>query len=143
MKKLSPLAISLSAALAGIAVPVSFHWSPATGPLLSLDTAQAVIGRPLTAGSVAGVARRAQRLAYRRGYYRVGAGAAGGAYSGGYSGYAQGPSMASDYGGSSPGRAPGSVTVVSPATGRWCTMEPSGFPVVLDSIGTRLLGLFV
>jgi len=31
--------------------------------------ANAVIGRPLTPGSVAGVARRTTRRAYRRGYY--------------------------------------------------------------------------
>lgn len=34
--------------------------------------AQAVIGRPLTPGSVAGVARRTTRRAYRRGYYGYG-----------------------------------------------------------------------
>jgi hypothetical protein len=40
--------------------------------------ANAVIGRPLTPGSVAGVARRTTRRAYRRGYY--GAGYYGGGY---------------------------------------------------------------
>jgi len=36
---------------------------------LSEDSASAEIGRPLTAGSVAGVNRRVHRRAYRRGYY--------------------------------------------------------------------------
>jgi hypothetical protein len=36
---------------------------------LSLDSANAVIGRPLTPGSVAGVHRRAERRAYRYGYH--------------------------------------------------------------------------
>ena len=35
---------------------------------LKIDTAQAVIGRPATSGSVAGVARRSTRRAVRRGY---------------------------------------------------------------------------
>jgi hypothetical protein len=35
---------------------------------LKIDTAQAVIGRPATPGSVAGVARRSTRRAVRRGY---------------------------------------------------------------------------
>src|SRR5215831_9922458 len=36
---------------------------------LSLDSADARVGRPLTATSVAGVNRRVHRRAYRRGYY--------------------------------------------------------------------------
>jgi hypothetical protein len=43
--------------------------------------AQAVIGRPLTPGSVAGVARRTGRRAYRRSYYY------GGGYPYQYGGY--------------------------------------------------------
>ena len=35
---------------------------------LKIETAQAVIGRPATPGSVAGVARRSTRRAVRRGY---------------------------------------------------------------------------
>jgi len=38
------------------------------GNWLKIDTAQAVIGRPATPGSVAGVARRSTRRAVRRGY---------------------------------------------------------------------------
>ena len=46
-----------------------------------VSKAQAVIGRPLTPGSVAGVARRTGRRAYRRDYY-VGAGVVTGATAG-------------------------------------------------------------
>jgi hypothetical protein len=62
-----------------------------------VNKAQAIIGRPLTPFSVAGVARRTTRRAYRRAYYYGGgaalaAGAAAGAYYGGYSypGYSSG-----------------------------------------------------
>jgi hypothetical protein len=55
MKKLSLFA-SVSAALVGAAVPASFNWSPANVTLFSLVTAEARVGRPLTATSVAGVA---------------------------------------------------------------------------------------
>ena len=52
MKKLSVFALSASTALVCAAVPASFSWSPAK---FSLDTAEARVGRPLTATSVAGV----------------------------------------------------------------------------------------
>jgi hypothetical protein len=45
-------------------VPFSPHGSPTTAITVSLDTAEARVGRPLTPMSVAGVHRRA----YRRGY---------------------------------------------------------------------------
>jgi hypothetical protein len=51
------------------AAPVSLHWSPAKELRVSLDTAQARIGRPLTPMSVAGVNRRMNRRAYYGGYY--------------------------------------------------------------------------
>lgn len=51
------------------AIPVSLRVSPEKKVSLSVDTASAVIGRPLTPMSVAGVNRRAHRRAYRRGYY--------------------------------------------------------------------------
>jgi hypothetical protein len=54
------------------AAPISLHWSPARELGLSVDTAQARIGRPLTPMSVAGVNRRMNRRAYY--------GAYGGAY---------------------------------------------------------------
>ena len=55
------------------ATPVSLRFSPEGNVALSVDSAAAVIGRPLTPMSVAGVHRRAERRAYRRGYYGYGA----------------------------------------------------------------------
>jgi hypothetical protein len=55
------------------ATPLSLRLSPEGNVSLSSDTASAVIGRPLTPMSVAGVHRRAERRAYRRGYYGYGA----------------------------------------------------------------------
>jgi hypothetical protein len=85
MKKLSVLGIISGAALLA-AAPFSLQWSQKT-VTLSLDSADARIGRPLTPLSVAGVHRRAYRRAYRGAAYAVGAGAVGygiGAYYGGY-----------------------------------------------------------
>jgi hypothetical protein len=85
MKKLTLLGITLGAALLA-AAPVSVQWSPAKTLSLSLNTADARVGRPLTPGSVAGVNRRVHRRAYRRGYYgaAVGAAAVGAAAAGAY-----------------------------------------------------------
>lgn len=52
------------------ATPVSLHWSATPLPSVTLDKADARVGRPLTPMSVAGVHRRA----YRRGAYGYGAG---------------------------------------------------------------------
>jgi hypothetical protein len=145
MKKLSLFA-SVSAALVCAAVPASLNWSPANVTLFSLDTAEARVGRPLTATSVAGVSRRVHRRAYRRA--AVGAavgGAAGAAYVGGpapayapgpYVGgpapaYGPGPAVAAaPYGGPGYGYGPGpypDTVVVNPATGRWCRTESNGY----------------
>ena len=62
MKKLSVLAIIVGGALLA-AAPFSFQWSPEKNVVLSLDRADARVGRPLTATSVAGVHRRAYRRA--------------------------------------------------------------------------------
>ena len=51
------------------ATPLSLRLSPEGTVALSADSASAVVGRPLTATSVAGVNRRVHRRAYRRGYY--------------------------------------------------------------------------
>jgi len=76
MKKLSLLGVTLSAALLA-AAPFSIQWSTAKILTVSLNTADARIGRPLTPGSVAGVNRRV----HRRAYYGAAAGAAAaGAY---------------------------------------------------------------
>jgi hypothetical protein len=71
MKKLTLLGVTLSAALLA-AAPLSLHWSPTKTLTLSLDRADARVGRPLTPGSVAGVNRRV----HRRAYYGAAAGAA-------------------------------------------------------------------
>jgi hypothetical protein len=68
---------------------LSFGWSEQSGVSLSIESAQARIGRPWTPLSVAGVARRQyRRAAYGYGAGVVGAGLAARAYYGGYpSGY--------------------------------------------------------
>jgi hypothetical protein len=48
------------------AMPISVKSSATSGVTLSVDRAQAEIGRPATPGSVAGVHRRAERRAVRR-----------------------------------------------------------------------------
>jgi hypothetical protein len=63
MKKLTMIGIIAASAVL-CAAPVSLHWSPAKTLSLSVDTAAARIGRPLTPGSVAGVNRRVHRRAY-------------------------------------------------------------------------------
>jgi hypothetical protein len=79
MTKLSMLGIIGGAALL-VALPVSLQWSQKS-VALSLDTADARIGRPLTPFSVAGVHRRA----YRRAAYAAAVGGVGyGSYYGGY-----------------------------------------------------------
>ena len=62
---------------------LSFGWSEQSGVSLSVESAQARIGRPWTPLSVAGVARRHYRRA-AVGAAVVGAGLAAGAYYGGY-----------------------------------------------------------
>ena len=69
MKKISVIGAALVAAAVLCAAPISLHLSRDKGLTLSVDKARAVIGRPLTPGSVAGVHRRHHRRAYRRGYY--------------------------------------------------------------------------
>jgi hypothetical protein len=63
MKNLSALGM-IAAATIFCAAPLSLHWSQAKTPSLSVDTADARIGRPLTPMSVAGVNRRVHRRAY-------------------------------------------------------------------------------
>ncbi len=84
MKKLSAVGMVVAAA-ALCSTPISLQWSPEKTPSLSIDSADARVGRPLTATSVAGVNRRVHRRAYRRAAV---AGAAGYGYSNYYgSGY--------------------------------------------------------
>jgi hypothetical protein len=72
MKKISVIGATLVAAAVLCAAPISLHQSRDKGLSLSVDKARAVIGRPLTPGSVAGVHRRHERRAYRGGYYGQG-----------------------------------------------------------------------
>ena len=74
MKKISVIGATLVAAAVLCAAPISLHLSQDKGVSLSVDKARAVIGRPLTPGSIAGVHRRHERRAYRRGYYGGGYG---------------------------------------------------------------------
>lgn len=82
MNKLSALGFVVATGLL-CSAPVTVNWSPAKTPLLSLDTADARLGRPLTPMSVAGVNRRVHRRAY------YGAAAAAGAAGYGYYNYAR------------------------------------------------------
>lgn len=69
------------AAVAAIlcASPLSVQWSSTNVPAVSVDRAEARVGRPLTPGSVAGVNRRVHRRAYY-GAAAVGAAAVGTRY---------------------------------------------------------------
>nr|WP_228749143.1 hypothetical protein [Bradyrhizobium sp. BR 10261] len=72
------LGLAVAVALA-TAAPLSLHTSSSTLPSVSLDQAEARVGRPLTPMSVAGVNRRVHRRAYY-GAAAVGAAGAYGAY---------------------------------------------------------------
>ena len=131
MTKLSLLAVTLGTGLVFAAIPASIKLSPANVTslsLLSLDTAEARVGRPLSPGSVAGVHRRVERRAYRRGYYGTGVGVVGagavatGAYVAGAASSA--PSFVSSAVAVEPGVG---ATVTDPATGRQCTISTSGY----------------
>lgn len=74
MKAVAKAAIATSAAVC--ASLFSFNWSEQRGVSLSVESAQARVGRPLTPVSVAGVARRQNRRA-AYGYGVAGAAAVG------------------------------------------------------------------
>lgn len=65
--------IAIATTTFALATLLSVDWSAQSGVSLSVDSAQARVGRPLTPVSVAGVARRQ----YRRNAYGYGAGAVG------------------------------------------------------------------
>jgi hypothetical protein len=71
------LVFAIAAATLFCAAPLSLHWSPAKTVSLSVDSASARLGRPLTPMSVAGVNRRVHRRAY---YGAAAAGAIGYGY---------------------------------------------------------------
>ena len=80
MRKSNLLALLAATALIST-VPLAPQWLAGKAPSLSVDTAQARVGRPLTPMSVAGVNRRVNRRAY------YGAAAAAGAVGYGYYNY--------------------------------------------------------
>ena len=87
MKKISVIAATLVGAAVLCAAPISLHQSLDKGLSLSVDKAQARIGRPLTPGSIAGVNRRQNRRGYSGGYYGHGYYGHGGYRRYGYGGY--------------------------------------------------------
>ena len=76
MKKISIKRAFLATAIFALGALGSVTWSPGGGLSLSIDSAEARVGRPLTPVSVAGVARRQTRRAVVGGA-AVGAAAAG------------------------------------------------------------------
>lgn len=61
MKNIRMIGATLIGAAILVVAPVSLHQSPDKSVLVSLNSAEAVIGRPLTPGSVAGVNRQVHR----------------------------------------------------------------------------------
>jgi hypothetical protein len=68
MKKVTVVGAILAAAILS-AAPVSLNWSADKGLSVSQDKTNAIVGRPATPRSVAGVARRTDRRAIRRNVY--------------------------------------------------------------------------
>ena len=73
MKRKSLTTVAIAASTFACASLLSFGWSEQGGISLSIESAQARVGRPLTPMSVAGVARRQNRRAvYGGGYMAAG-----------------------------------------------------------------------
>jgi hypothetical protein len=66
MRKLALVVATVMGAVVFSAAPISVKWSAERNLSLSQDKAFAVVGRPATPGSVAGVDRRHTRRAVRR-----------------------------------------------------------------------------
>jgi hypothetical protein len=78
MKQMSLTTVAIAASTFACAALLSFSWSEQRGLSLSVEKAEARIGRPLTPVSVAGVARRQNRRAvYGAGVVGAGAAAVG------------------------------------------------------------------
>jgi hypothetical protein len=98
MKQLSLRKIAIAASAFACTALLSFGWSEQGNVSLSVENAQARVGRPLTPMSVAGVARRhTRRAVYGAGVVGAGAVVAGAYYAG--RGYYGNPGY---YGGSGP-----------------------------------------
>ena len=65
MKQIRLSKVTIATSTFAFAMLLSFGWSEQGGASLSVESAQARVGRPLTPVSVAGVARRQNRRAYR------------------------------------------------------------------------------
>jgi hypothetical protein len=65
MKQISLKIAAIATSTFACATLLSIDWSEQSGVSLSVESAQARVGRPLTPVSVAGVARRQNRRAYR------------------------------------------------------------------------------
>ncbi len=98
MKQMSLRTFAIATSAFACATLLSFSWSEQRGVSLSVESAQARIGRPLTPLSGAGVARRH----YRRGAYGYGAGVAGAGLAAGAIGAAAATSPYGYYGGGGP-----------------------------------------
>ena len=80
MRQIHLTKLAIAASTVACATLFSLDWSEQRGVSLSVESAQARVGRPLTPVSVAGVARRQnRRAAYGYGAGAVGAGVAGAA----------------------------------------------------------------
>jgi hypothetical protein len=78
MKQMSLTTVAIAASTFACAALLSFGWSEQRGVSLSVENAQARVGRPLTPVSVAGVARRhTRRAVYGAGVVGAGAAAVG------------------------------------------------------------------
>lgn len=77
--KMNLRTVAIATSVFACAALLSFSWTEQGGVSLSVERAQARVGRPLTPMSVAGVARRQTRRAIY-GTAAVGAAAAAGAY---------------------------------------------------------------
>jgi hypothetical protein len=78
MKQMSLTTVAIAASTFACAALLSFGWSEQRGVSLSVENAQARVGRPLTPVSAAGVARRhTRRAVYGAGVVGAGAAAVG------------------------------------------------------------------
>jgi hypothetical protein len=66
VRKLALICATIVGAAVLSASPISVKWSGERNLSMSVDKAHAVIGRPLTPGSAAGVHRRVERRTVRR-----------------------------------------------------------------------------
>jgi hypothetical protein len=135
MKQISLGKIAIATTAFACTALFSFSWSEQRGVSLSIESAQARVGRPLTPMSVAGVARRQnRRAAYGYGAGVVGAGVAAGAI-GAAAYYGGGPYAGTGWGyyGGYPGNNYGSYGYPGGNYGGWgnrsyVTGRPTLFP---------------